>query len=156
MLLSILLGHRLRCASTVEQDLCAQTDAVQRGELLGCIGDQSIYAQTITPFVFQEGTVTRAPSPNHNSVHVSRAYGDQSIHARTMIAFMFQKHTVTSASMLKPYKGSCSKRIRSPEHPCPNHNNVHVPRAYGGPEHPCPTIISFVFQELTVTRASMP
>ena len=47
-----------------------------------------------------------------------RAYVYQSIHAQTIITSMFES-------------------IRLPEHPCPNHNNIHV-------------------QEHTFTRASMP
>ena len=43
-----------------------------------------------------------------------------------------------------------------PEHPCPNHNNVRVSRAYGYQSIHARTIITFVFQEHTVTRASMP
>ena len=51
---------------------------------------------------------------------------------------------------------SCSKSNRSPEHPCPNHNSVRVPRAYGDQSIHAQTIIPFVSQEHTVTRASMP
>ena len=51
---------------------------------------------------------------------------------------------------------SCSKSLRSPENPCPNHNNVRVPSAYGDQSIHAQTIIPFVFQEHTVTRASMP
>ena len=50
----------------------------------------------------------------------------------------------------------CSKSIRSPEHPCPNHNNVRVPRAYAHQSIHAPTIITFVFQEHTITRSSCP
>ena len=39
--------------------------------------------------------------------------------------------------------------VTRPEHPCPNHNNDHVPRAYSL-EHAC-TNHSNVFQEHTVT-----
>ena len=47
--------------------------------------------------------------------------------------------------------------MRSPEHPCPNHNDVCVTRAYGHTTghqsiH-AQTIITFVFQGHTVTRA---
>ena len=76
------------------------------------------------------------PCPNHNNVRVPRAYGHQSIHAQTTITFLSQKHTftrtsmpnnvripnysnmVTRASKPKQQKLSCSKSIRSPEHPC--------------------------------------
>ena len=94
---------------------------------------QSIHAQTIIPFVFQEHTVTRPehPCPNQNCVSVSGAYGHQSIHAQTIILFVFQEHTVTRASMPKPELRECFRSIRSPEHPCPNHNSVRVSRAYG-------------------------
>ena len=51
---------------------------------------------------------------------------------------------------------SCSKSLRSPENPCPKHNNVRVPRAYGDQSIHAQTIIPFVFQEHMVTRASMP
>ena len=51
---------------------------------------------------------------------------------------------------------SCSKSLRSPENPCPKHNNVRVPRAYGDQSLHAQTIIPFVFQGHTVTRASMP
>ena len=46
--------------------------------------------------------------------------------------------------------------IRSPEHPCQNHNNVCVPRAYDDQSIHGKTIITFVFLEHTMTRASMP
>ena len=38
----------------------------------------------------------------------------------------------------------------------PNHNNVRVPRAYGSQSIHAQTIITFVFQEHTGLRASMP
>ena len=92
------------------------------------------------------------PCPDHNSVR-------------------FQEHTVT-----------CSKSIRSPEHPCRNHNSVRVPRAFAHQSIHAQTIIPFgsksirsrvprafahqsihaqtkiplVFQEHSLTRASMP
>ena len=37
--------------------------------------------------------------------------------------------------MPKPESRSCSKSIRSLEHPCPNHSNVRVPRACGHRKH---------------------
>ena len=46
--------------------------------------------------------------------------------------------------------------MRSPEHPCPNHNSVRVPSSCGHQSIHAQTIIPFVFQEHTVTRASMP
>ena len=111
------------------------------------------------------------PCPNQNNARVSRAYGYQRIHAQTIIPFVFREHTVTSASMAER---SCSDRIRSPEHPCPNDNNVRVSfERIRSPAHPCPnhnnvrvsriyghqsihaqTIITFVFREHMVTSAS--
>ena len=136
---------------------------------------QSIHAQTVFPFVFQEHTLTRAsmpkpqfrscsksirspehPCPNRISVRAPRAYAHQSIHAQTIIPFVFQEHTLTRASMPKPQFRSCSKSIRSPEHPCPNHNSVRVPRAYAHQGIHAQTTIPFVLQEHTLTRASMP
>ena len=95
------------------------------------------------------------PCPNHNSIRVPRAYAHQSIHAQTIISFVFQEHKLTRASMPKPQFRSCFKSIRSPEHPCPNHNSVRVPRAYAHQSIYAQTIIPFVFQEHTLTRASM-
>ena len=136
---------------------------------------QSIHAQTTIPFVFQEHTLTRAsmpkpqfrscsksislpehPCPNHTSIRVPRAYAHQSIHAQTTIPFVFQEHTLTRGSMPKPKFHSCSKSIRSPEHPCPNHNSIRVPREYAHQSIHAQTIIPFVFQEHMLTRASMP
>ena len=57
--------------------------------------------------------------------------------------------------MPKPEFRSCSKRIRWPEHPCPKHNSVLVPRAYGDQSIHAQPRIPFVFQE-QATRASMP
>ena len=109
-----------------------------------------------------------------NSVRVPRTYAHQSIHAQTIISFVFQEHSLTSASMLKPYILSCSKSIRepvhlcprwefrscsknmrSPEHPCSNHTSFRVPRAYGRQSIYGQTIIPYLFQEHTVTGASM-
>ena len=42
------------------------------------------------------------------------------------------------------------------QHPCPNHNNVRASREYGDQSIHAQTIITFVFQEHTLTRASMP
>ena len=125
--------------------------------------------------MFQEHTLTRSSCRNHNNVRVLRAYAHQSIHAQTIITFVFvahtltqsihaqtiikfafQEHTLTRASMPKPFQRSCSKSIRSPEHPCPNHNNVRVRGAYAHPSIHAQTIIKFAFQEHTLTRASMP
>ena len=136
---------------------------------------QSIHAKIIIPFVFQEHTVTRASMPksysrscsksiplpehpcqNHSPVRIPRAYRYQSIHAKIILPFVFQEHTVTRASMPKSYSRSCSKSIRLPEHPCQNHNPVRVPRAYGYQGIHAKIILPFVFQEHTVTRASMP
>ena len=50
---------------------------------------------------FQEPTVTRASSANHNDVCVPRAYGHESIHARTKIVAL---------CLMK--KGSCFVRFR--------------------------------------------
>ena len=138
-------------------------------------GHQSIQAQTIIPFVFQEHAVTRAsmpkalfrscsksmrspehPCPNHYSVRVPRACGHQSIHAQTIIPFVFQEHAVTRAPMPKPLFRSCSKSMRSPEHPCSNHYSVRVPRVCGHQRIHAQTTIPFVLQEHAVTRASMP
>ena len=96
------------------------------------------------------------PFPNHHSVRVPRAYGHQSIHSQTIIPFVFRENTVTRASIPKPSFRSCSKSIRSPEHPFPNHHSVRVPRAYGHQSIHSQTIIPFVFRENTVTRASIP
>ena len=53
--------------------------------------------------------------------------------------------------------GTASTRsIRLPEHPCPNHDNVRVPRAYGCQCAHAQTMITFVFQEHTVANAPMP
>ena len=67
---------------------------------------------------------------------------------------VLREHTLIRASMAEPQFRSCSKTI--PEHPCPNHNSFHVPRAYADQSLAAQTIIPFVFQEHTVTRASMP
>ena len=103
-------------------------------------GYHCIHAQTLKMFVFREHTVSRASKP--------RAYGDQGIRTQTIITFVFREHTVT-------------------RHPCPNHKNVRVFRAYGYqcihaqtesirlPAHPCTTMITFVFRDHTVTRASI-
>ena len=45
--------------------------------------------------------------------------------------------------------------IRSRQHPYPNHGSVRVPRAYGDQSIHAQTIVPFVFQEQTVTKASM-
>ena len=45
--------------------------------------------------------------------------------------------------------------IRVSEHPCPNHNDVRVPRAYGSQSIHAQTIITSAFQEHAITRASM-
>ena len=45
--------------------------------------------------------------------------------------------------------------IRSREHPCPNHSSVRVPRADGDQSIHAQTIIPFVFQEHTLTGASI-
>ena len=116
---------------------------------------QSIHAQTVFLFVLQEHTPEH-PCPNHNSVRVPRAYAHQSIHAQTTIPFVFQEHTLTRGSMPKPQFRSCSKSIRSPEHPCPNRISVRVPRAYAHQRIHAQTTILFVFQEHTLTRGSMP
>ena len=42
------------------------------------------------------------------------------------------------------------------EDECPNHNHIRVPRAYADQSIHAQTMITFVFQEHTVTRASMP
>ena len=96
------------------------------------------------------------PCPNHGSVRVPRTYGQQSTHVQTMGLFVFQDFTVTRARMPKPWFCSCSKNIRSPEHPCPNHGSVRLPRAYGDQSTHAPTMVLSVFQEHTVTRARMP
>ena len=82
------------------------------GRVPTAYGRQSMHAQT------------------KNSARVPRAYSCQSIHAQTTIPLVFHKHTVTTASIPKQQFRSCSKSIRSPEHPCPNHNPARVPRAY--------------------------
>ena len=51
---------------------------------------------------------------------------------------------------------SCSKSLRSPENPCPKHNNVRVPSAIDHQSIHAQTIIPFAFHEHTVTRACMP
>ena len=60
-----------------------------------------------------------------------------------------------AASAAFPISG-CSQSIRRNEHPCPNHNLIRVPRAYDDQSIHAQTIISFVFPEHTMTRASMP
>ena len=47
-------------------------------------------------------------------------------------------------------------RSMQKNNPCPNHNSVRVPRAYGNQSIHAQTIIPLGFQEHTVTRASMP
>ena len=42
----------------------------------------------------------------------------------------------------------CSKSICSPEHPCPDHNNVRAPRAYDHQSIHAQTIITFVFKSI--------
>ena len=49
-----------------------------------------------------------------------------------------------------------SETILLPVHPCPNHTNFRVSRAYGYQCIHAPTIITLVFREHTVTSASMP
>ena len=88
------------------------------------------------------------PCPNHNSVRVPRACGHQRIFAQTTIPLVFQEHPVTKASMPKPKFRSCSKSIRSPKHPCPNHNSVRGPRTCGHQSIPAQIIIPFVVKEL--------
>ena len=105
-------------------------------------------------------------APNHNSVRVPKAYCHHDPCPNHIIPFVFQGHTVTSASMPKPKFRSCSKCIRSSEHPCQNHNSVRgpraydtsvrVPRAYGDQSMHAQAILPLVFQEHTVIGASMP
>ena len=90
------------------------------------------------------------------SLGVPRAYAHLSIYAQTIIPFVFQEHAIATASMPKPHFRSCSKCIRSPENPCPNHNSVRVPSAYDHERIHAQTIITFVFQEHAITAASMP
>ena len=88
-------------------------------------------------FVFLEQTVTRASMPNHNNVRVPGAYDYQSIHAANHSNVRFRRaygHQSIHAA---------------------NHNNVRVPRAYDYESIHAQTIITFVFLEQTVTRASM-
>ena len=134
-----------------------------------------MHAQTILSFVFQEHPVTKAsmpkalfrscsksmrapehPCPNHDSVRVPRACGHQGIPAQTIIPIVFQEPTGTRASLPKPQFRSCSKSIRSPKHPCPNHNSVRVPRASGHQSIHAQSIIPFVVQEPAGTKACMP
>ena len=84
------------------------------------------------------------PCQNHNNVRAPKAYDYQSIHAKTIFPFVFQEYTITRASMPKPYFRSCSKSIRLEEHPCQNHNNVRVPKAYDYQSIHAKTIITFV------------
>ena len=105
--------------------------------------EQNIQAQSIITFQFQESRSCSKsirspehPCPKHNPVRVPTSYGHQSIHTQTIIPCMFQEHpcpnrTVTRACMPKPQFRACSQSTRSPEHPCPKHNPVRVPRAYG-------------------------
>ena len=51
---------------------------------------------------------------------------------------------------------SCSKSLRSPENPCPNHNNIRVPSAIDHERIHAQTIITFVFHMHTITKESMP
>ena len=55
-----------------------------------------------------------------------------------------------------PWGGGGRGGVAALHHPCPNRNNVRVSRAYGYQSIHAETIITFVFQEHTVTRASMP
>ena len=41
-------------------------------------------------------------------------------------------------------------------HPCPNDNNVRAPRTFADQSIHAQTIITFVFQEHSITRAAMP
>ena len=66
------------------------------------INHQSIHAQTVKTFVFQEQSITRASMPHHNNVRVPSAYAYQRIHAQTIITFVFRVHTLTRESMPKP------------------------------------------------------
>ena len=92
---------------------------------------------------------------NAMAVRVPRAYSHQSIRAQTILTFVFQEHAVIRASMPESSFHSCSKSIRSPEHPRPDNNNVGVPRAYGHLSIHVQAFIAFVFQEHMVTKASM-
>ena len=72
--------------------------------------------------------LTRIASHTHaagQTICASSSYGSQSIHA-------FR---------------SCSKSIRFPEHPCPNHNSLRVTGAHGSQSIHAQIIIPFVFQE---------
>ena len=56
--------------------------------------NQSIHAQTIIPFVFQEHTLTRASMPKPEFRSCSKSIRYQCIRAQTIIPFVFQEHTL--------------------------------------------------------------
>ena len=66
------------------------------------------------------------------------------------------ENTVTRAAMLKAEYRSRSKSMRSPEHPCPQQQSVRVPGPYGHQRIHAQSIISLMFQDHTIPRASMP
>ena len=68
-----------------------------------------------------------------------------------IITFVFRVRPVARASMPKPQYRSCSQSIPSPEHPCPNHNIVLVPRAYDNQSIHAQARISFLFPVHPVT-----
>ena len=55
-----------------------------------------------------------------------------------MITDVLREHPITRAPTPKLYLRLCSRSIRNPESPCPNQNNLRVPKASDNPEHPCP------------------
>ena len=77
---------------------------------VSAINYQSIHAETIMPFVFQEHTVTSASTSRHAQTIVACVLQEHTVtsasmprHAQTIVTFVLQEHTVTSASMPKPY-----------------------------------------------------
>ena len=81
--------------------------------------------------------------------------------SRVLWVLEFCRVHAPEAAVLAPVSSefdfpSCSKSLCSPENPCPNHNSVRVPRAYAHERIHAKSIVRFVFQVHTLTRASMP
>ena len=99
------------------------------------------------------------PCPDHNSV----VFQEHSVTRASMskpyfLLFqehVFQEHTISKACMPKP-EVICVPVHTVSRAPRPSHNFVRVPRAFGYQSIHGQAMISFVFQEHRLTRASMP
>ena len=84
-----------------------------------------------------------------------KAFGFLSIHVQTIIPLqehVFQEQL--AKHLCQNQKSSVFQCIRFPEHPC--QATIRFPRAFGYQNIHAQAMISFVFQEHRVTRASMP